>query len=152
MNSIKIVKAKNAYLEPLGRLFDQYRQFYSQASNLDRSISFIKERIEEQDSVIFLALNNSGKVLGFAQLYPSFSSISTSKKWIFNDLFVSENSRRSGVAMMLMQRVEQLARETGAKSIFLEVQVNNENAQQLYKLFGYVQETEHYSYFLEANK
>ena len=152
MNHIKIFNVKIDHLESLGSLFDQYRQFYNQAPDVDRSLSFIKERIERQDSVIFIALNESDKVLGFAQLYPSYSSISTGKKWILNDVFVSASSRRLGIAKMLMQRVEKLAIETGATSIFLEVQVNNENAQHLYKSFGYIEETEHYSYFLEVNK
>jgi ribosomal protein S18 acetylase RimI-like enzyme len=149
MNNIRISKAKIDHLESLGSLFDQYRQFYNQTPDLERSLSFIKERIERQDSVILIALNESGKVLGFAQLYPSFSSISTSKKWILNDVFVSSSSRRLGIAKMLMQRVEKLAKETGATSVFLEVQVDNENAQHLYKSCGYIEETEHYSYLLE---
>ncbi len=152
MNNIKIIQAKIDHIEPLGKLFDQYRQFYGQASNIIQSNSFIKERIQSQDSVIFLALNNSDNILGFAQLYPTFSSIYTSKKWILNDLFISEDSRRLGAAMKLMQRIETFALETKASSIFLEVQVNNEKAQHLYKSLGYIEETEHYSYILNVDK
>ncbi len=152
MSNIRIIKSNTDYLKPLGILFYQYRQFYSQVSNLSRSISFIKERIEKQDSVIFLALDISDKVLGFAQLYPTFSSISISKKWILNDLFVSEDSSRLGAEMKIIQSVEELAFETKATSIFLEVQVKNKKAQHLYKSLGYIEETEHYSYFLEIGK
>lgn len=58
MNTIKIIHATTNYLDPLVKLFDQYRQFYGQTSNLDQSKSFIKERIENQESVIFFALDN----------------------------------------------------------------------------------------------
>ena len=152
MNTIKIIHATTNHLDPLVKLFDQYRQFYGQTSNLDQSKSFIKERIEKQDSVIFLALDNNDNVLGFVQLYSLFSSVFASRKWILNDLFVAERSRRLGVAKQLLCKGKELAIETDATSIFLEVQVKNKKAQQLYKAFGYVEETEHYSYFLDVSK
>lgn len=152
MNTIKIIHATTNYLDPLVKLFDQYRQFYGQTSNPVQSKLFIKERIENQDSVIFLALDNNDNVLGFVQLYPLFSSVFASRKWILNDLFVAERSRRLGVAKQLLRKVKELAIETDVTSIFLEVQVKNKKAQQLYKAFGYIEETEHYSYFLDVSK
>ena len=101
MNTIKIIHATTNYLDPLGKLFDQYRQFYGQTSNPDQSKAFIKERIENQESVIFLALDNNDNVLGFVQLYPLFSSVFASRKWILNDLFVADRSRRLEVAFKL---------------------------------------------------
>jgi hypothetical protein len=59
MNNIRISKAKIDHLESLGSLFDQYRQFYNQTPDLERSLSFIKERIERQDSVILIALKTN---------------------------------------------------------------------------------------------
>ena len=138
-------------LEPLSELFDKYRQFYKQPPNKTQSKLFIKERIENQDSVIFVALDNDSKLLGFAQLYPSFSSISTQRKWILNDLFISNNFRRHGVAKQLLERVRQYAAETRSGSIFLETQVTNIPAQTLYRSLGYIREEEHYTYFLKIS-
>ena len=155
MKDVRITQVTEAdlrkLLEPLSELFDKYRQFYRQPSNLAQSRSFIRKRIENQDSVIFVALNNNSKIVGFAQLYPSFSSITTQKKWILNDLYVSKNSRRQGVAKQLLRRVSQFAAATKAGSIFLETQVSNISAQTLYEFFGYVREEKHHTYFFKIS-
>jgi len=155
MEDVRIIQVSdsdmNELLEPLSEIFDKYRQFYKQPPNQTQSKLFIRKRIENQDSVIFVALNNKSKVVGFAQLYPSFSSITTHKKWILNDLYVSENSRRQGVAMQLLSKVSQHAAETQAGSIFLETQVSNSSAKALYESFGYIREEEHHTYFIKIS-
>lgn len=155
MKGIKIIQVSatdmNELLEPLSELFDKYRQFYKQPANHSRSKSFIRERIVNQDSVIFVALDNSSKILGFAQLYPLFSSITTNKKWILNDLYVSKNSRRRGVAKQILIKISQHAAATKAGSIFLETQITNSSAQALYESFGYVREKEHYTYYINIS-
>ena len=155
MKDVRIIQVSdsdmNELLDPLSELFDKYRQFYKQPSNQAQSKSFIRDRIINQDSVIFVALNNNSKIVGLAQLYPSFSSITTQKKWILNDLYVSKNSRRQGVAKQLLSKVSQHAAATQAGSIFLEVQVSNSSAQALYESFGYVREAEHHTYFIKIS-
>ena len=141
----------NELLEPLSKLFDKYRQFYKQPSNLAQSRSFMRKIIENQDSIIFVAINNNSKIVGFTQLYPSFSSITVQKKWILNDLYVSKNSRRQGVAKQLLRRVSQFVAATKAGSIFLETQVSNFSATALYESFGYVREEEHHIYFIKIS-
>jgi len=150
MQNIRITQAVIENLELLAELFDKYRQFYKQPSNLKQSKSFIKKRIENQDSVIFLAFDDCGRALGFTQLYPIFSSIFVKPKWILNDLYVDENSRRQGLARRLLNKAKELAIETSADSIFLETGVANKSAQALYESLGYARETEHLSYFLKT--
>ena len=65
-------------------------------------------------------------LVGFTQLYPSFSSVSMKKIWILNDLFVEETSRRKGSANLLMNTVENYARETGAVRMVLATAVRND--------------------------
>ena len=155
MKDIRIIRVSAAdmfeLLDPLSELFDKYRQFYKQPSNQAQSKSYIKDRIENQDSVIFVALDNNSQILGFVQLYPSFSSITTQRKWILNDLYVSNNFRRQGVAKQLLNRVSQHAAATKAGSIFLETQVTNVSAQKLYESLGYIKEEEHYTYFIKIS-
>jgi len=156
MKSVRIIQVSDAdmneLLEPLSELFDKYRQFYKQPPSQAQSKSFIRERIKNQDSVIFVALNNNSKMVGFAQLYPSFSSITTQRKWILNDLYVSKNSRRQGVAKQLLSEVCRHAAATRAGSIFLEAQISNISAQTLYESLGYVREEEHHTYFIKISK
>jgi hypothetical protein len=92
---MEVVLAHSEDLEELVALFDQYRVFYKQPSNLEAARHFLKERFQTSDSTIFVARENScGR--GFTQLYPSFSSVSMKRIWILNDLFVETPYRKQG--------------------------------------------------------
>ena len=88
--------------------------------------------------------------LGFTQLYPSFSSVSTKRLWILNDLFVSDEARRFGVARALMEKARIFAIETDAKGLILETALDNEPAQALYESLGYTRDDEYYRYLLNV--
>jgi hypothetical protein len=94
--NIFVRRASLADLDQIVPLFDAYRQFYGQAHNLALAREFLRERLEQDQSVIFLALGSSGSAAGFTQLYPSFSSASVQRIFILNDLFVDPAVRRSG--------------------------------------------------------
>lgn len=123
-------------LELVAPLFDAYRQFYSQPSDLPRSRSFLRERLERGDSVILLA-QDEDRGLGFTQLYPLFSSISCRPLWLLNDLYVVPEARRSGVARLLMDHARDHAVETGACGLELATAHTNVQAQKLYESLGY---------------
>ncbi len=124
-------------LEILGELFDGYRQFYQQASDIDAGRAFLRARIENRESVIFLATDDNGEGLGFTQLYPTFSSVSMKNQWILNDLFVAEKARKRGVANALMQTAEDFAKDSGANGLSLSTAVDNYQAQALYEKRGW---------------
>src|SRR6185437_1518505 len=72
-------------------LFNKYRIFYNQPSDIRLAERFIKERLENNESVIFVALiDDDGKPapVGFTQLYPLISSMRAAKNWLLNDLYV----------------------------------------------------------------
>ncbi len=79
----------------LSELFDQYRRFYQQASDLSAA-RVLAERLKNDDSVIFMA-KDKALVIGFIQLYLTFSSVAMKTIWILNDLYVDEAYRRKGV-------------------------------------------------------
>ncbi|WP_105901256.1 GNAT family N-acetyltransferase [Vibrio gangliei] len=128
-------------LDQVAHLFDLYRQFYGQQSDLVSSKAFIKARIENSESVIFLALNEKDEALGFIQLYPAFSSVAMKPMWYLNDLFVSESARKQGVARSLLKKAKQHAQETNALTIKLATAVDNHAAQALYESEGYTKVT-----------
>jgi GNAT superfamily N-acetyltransferase len=134
-------------LEEVTRLFDRYRMFYAQVSDLDAARQFIQMRFQQGDSTIFIALDELRGV-GFTQLYPSFSSVSMKRLWILNDLFVEETARRQGIGAQLMQAAESFARQTGAVRIALSTQITNQSAQSLYESRGYVKDEVFYHYSL----
>jgi len=130
-------------------LFNEYRKFYRQPSDLDGAAAYLRERFDRQESVIFVAEDVSTcRMVGFTQLYPSFSSISMRRVWILNDLFVSEPDRGRGVAQRLLDRAKALAVETNAKGLSLSTAADNVAAQRLYERNGFVRDTDFYDYFL----
>src|SRR5437763_1621787 len=148
---MRIVRANREDIELLAPLFDSYRQFYKQPSDQAKAREFILERLSKEESVIFLAVDESDQKtvgLGFTQLYPSFSSISMKRLWILNDLFVSQLARKQGIGRELMKSAEEFARETNSIGIVLETASDNYQAQALYEQLGYKRDEHYYSYFL----
>jgi len=142
-----IITATEKNLEQLTPLFDGYRMFYKQPSNLEAANEFLADRFQKKDSVVFMALDELGSALGFTQLYPMYSSVSMQQSYVLNDLFVSELARGSGVGAALMEHAQQFARASGSKGLTLETSVDNP-AQKLYQRLGWVKDTEvnHYTW------
>ena len=121
-------------------LFDKYRQFYRQPSNLSLAESFIKERLGKNESVIFIAIedgNGHHIPAGFTQLYPKYSSMRASKNWILNDLYVDSNYRKRGIGEALIKAAMHFAKGEGATFVQLETAVDNHTAQSLYEAIGF---------------
>ncbi|MEM9509938.1 MAG: GNAT family N-acetyltransferase [Cyanobacteria bacterium P01_E01_bin.35] len=97
---MKITQATIVNLEDLAVLFNQYRVFYHQPSNLAKAKKFIQERLQQQDSIILLAAMDNHPA-GYTQLFPSWSSVSIKRVWILNDLFVMPQQRNQGIAKAL---------------------------------------------------
>lgn len=108
---MKIIQARLLDIDMVSHLFDLYRQFYGQCSDIENVQSFISARLMASDSVIFLALDEENIPMGFAQLYPSFSSVAMSKMWYLNDLYVVELHRNKGVARALLRKIKTMRRK-----------------------------------------
>lgn len=132
----QIIRADTAHLDDLAELFDAYRQFYGQRSDIPAAHDFLAERLARDESVVFLA-GSEHRAIGFTQLYPLFSSVRMQRLWLLNDLYVAEDVRRRGVAGALMQAAHQHAKSTGAAGVLLETGVENRSAQALYEKLGY---------------
>jgi ribosomal protein S18 acetylase RimI-like enzyme len=149
---MKIVRAEINHLDLVADVFNQYRVFYDQENDIQGCRKFLKKRMDNDESVIFLAVEEGEKglePLGFTQLYPIFSSVSLKRHWLLNDLFVTESARRRGIGEALLDQAKHLAEETGAKGLTLETSHDNYNAQKLYEKFGFKKHTEfHYTYSL----
>jgi ribosomal protein S18 acetylase RimI-like enzyme len=134
--TITIRPATRADLTALAPLFDAYRVFYAQPSDLARARDFLSERFEHGDSALLLATDD-GLAAGFVQLYPMFSSVRTRRLWILNDLFVASDARRHGVARALLDAARAFAHERGALRLELETTRDNAHAQALYRSAGW---------------
>lgn len=129
-------KATIQDLPQLVGLFDQYRVFYHKESDIPAAENFLKERIENKDSEIFVAEEN-GNLVGFVQLYPIFSSTRMKRYWLLNDLYVNENHRGKGYSKELIEEAKELAKSTDACGVLLETGKSNEIGNQLYPACGF---------------
>lgn len=141
MRRIVARQAVLADLEALASLFDRYRQFQGQPADPAAASAFLRARFEHGQSVLFVA-DDAGAAIGFAQLYPSFSSVSLSRAFILNDLFVAETGRRQGVASALLAAVEAYAWACDAARVTLNVARDNVSAQALYRSRGWTPDTQ----------
>lgn len=144
---MEIFQATIEDLDGVSNLFNLYRIFYQQESDLEGAKTYIKERIESKESVIFV-VKDKQNYIGFTQLYPTFSSISMKRAWILNDLYVDTKARKQGVGEMLLDKAKEYTIETGAKSLSLSTAQDNYSAQRLYEKNGYKKDSQFYHYEL----
>jgi len=143
----EIVQATPADVGDVAPLFDAYRQFYGKPPDVEAARRFLFARLSKGESALYLAWLE-GKVVGFVNLYPVFSSVNLTRQWILNDLFVAPEARQLGAGRALMKRAHQLAEDTQANSLTLETAIDNHAAQKLYESLGWKRDTEFYRYSL----
>ncbi|MDH1054674.1 GNAT family N-acetyltransferase [Aquipseudomonas alcaligenes] len=147
---MRIVQATLEHLDLLTPLFIKYREFYGELPFPDSSRKFLETRLKRKESVIYLALaDDEDKLLGYCQLFPSYSSLSLKRVWILNDIFVAEDARRMLVADRLLQTAKQMAKDTNAVRMRVATSVSNEVAQKTYESIGFREDTRFKNYILE---
>ena len=145
----KIIEAESKNVEQVGKLFDLYRQFYKYDSNLIVSTNYIKDRINNKESKIFIAINDNNEAIGFVQLYETFGSLDLGKIIILYDLYVKKDHRKNKVGRQLMLRSHEYAKKINAKRIQLSTAIDNFIGQSLYESLGYVKDADFYTYDFE---
>ncbi|MBD9416953.1 GNAT family N-acetyltransferase [Pseudomonas sp. PDM16] len=147
---MRIVQATLEHLDLLTPLFIKYREFYGELPFPDSSRKFLETRIKRKESIIYLALaDDEDKLLGYCQLFPSYSSLSLKRVWILNDIYVAEDARRMLVADRLLQTAKQMAKETNAVRMRVATSISNEVAQKTYESIGFREDTKFKNYTLE---
>lgn len=150
MTKTSIIRlAQHTDLNALAALFNLYRRFYEQPDNLTQATLFMQQRLIKQDSTIFVAEADKGQIMGFCQLYPTWSSVSMQKAWIFNDLYVREDARKLGIGKQLIEHLLKFCKQTNAAWVTLQTAKDNTNAQNLYKKLGFVQEDQFLTFNFE---
>ena len=135
-------------LEHLVPLFDGYRQFYGKTSDMAVARQFLADRMSRGQSVVLIAEGPNGLAIGFAQLFPSFSSVLSAPIYVLSDLFVAPVARGRGVGTLLLKAAAETGRVAGA--VRLEPSTANTNvlAQRLYEALGWKRDEEFYQYDL----
>ena len=133
---MQVREAKLSDLKNLSVLFNSYRMFYGKEYDLKVAEEFLRFRIENKDSKIFICEFNN-ELSGFVKLYPIFSSTRVSKYWLLNDLFVDINKRGKGYSKLLIERSKELVIESNACGMMLETEKSNDIGNMLYPSTGF---------------
>lgn len=143
-----IIKAKLKHLNALIPLFDAYRVFYRQTSDLKAAEAFLRTRLEKQDTLIYMVYVED-QAVGFTHVFHSFSSVSMQPLFVLNDLFVEANYRKQGHGVALMDTVKALCKTLQYKGIALQTEITNP-AQHLYESLGWKKDEDlHYMWLID---
>ena len=73
--------------ELVADMFNKYRIFYKQPSDIELAKEYLKERLANNEAQFFVAYDSiTFELLGFTLLYARFSSVSAIKNWHIGDL------------------------------------------------------------------
>jgi len=150
-SKIQIRKFQQPDLTQVAQLFDAYRQFYEESSDINLAQQYISERISKNESIILVAENSEGVLVGFCQMYPTFCSVMAKPIYVLYDLFVGPAARGNGVAKQLLDAAVVLAKETGRARLDLSTAKSNLKAQSVYEANGWERDLDFfwYSYLID---
>lgn len=137
---LQIKRIEKSEVDIVVEMFNDYRIFYKQVSDLELARNFLQERLDLNESIIYVAylIQEKAKTpVGFIQLYPKILSVSAKKNWHIGDLFTKVEHRRLGVGRLLLKTALIFAREESSAMISLNTAKDNFNAQKLYENFGF---------------
>lgn len=122
-------------------MFNKYRIFYQQPSDIELAKQYLKDRLANDEAEIFVTVDNeTNEPSGFTLLYARFSSVSATRNWHIGDLYVEPNHRKQGIGQKLLQTAIDFATVHKAKFISLNTAKDNFTAQKVYEDFGFVKQ------------
>lgn len=143
MITIRVAKIDD--IEQLAVLFDEFRKFYAQTTDVYNAKLFLTERIQNNESIIFVA-EKEDKLIGFIQMYPTFSSVSMMKDMIMNDLYVFPEFRKKGVGKALLETAKKFCTDHNFKGLWVET-ANDNPARSLYESLGWEKDVSFVHYY-----
>jgi GNAT superfamily N-acetyltransferase len=146
MNKLTIRQATIQDLSKLVPIFDDYREYFGQQKDPAAVDQFLFEKFEHLESVIFIA-QLEDEVVGFAQLYPVYSSLTLQRVWLLNDFFIAEEFRGNGIGTKLFAKVKEFTLLTKSKGIELSVEHSNKKAWVFWEKQGFKMDKEFRYYF-----
>jgi ribosomal protein S18 acetylase RimI-like enzyme len=124
-----VVQLKELMIE---YIVDFYR--YRQPED-EQLAELIQVLLEQKEGLQFVA-EADGKLVGFATLYFTYSTVRASKIAVMNDLFVLEKFRGEGVAAKLFAACKGFAARNRYAKLTWETAKDNHRAQRFYEKMG----------------
>jgi ribosomal protein S18 acetylase RimI-like enzyme len=144
----RIREATSGDFPALGKLFDEYRQFYKLPTDIEKASSYLRARLAAGDSVVLVAEEDAGRLMGFTQLYPTWCSLLAGPVYVLYDLYVAPSARQHGIGRALLEAGAERGRRDGKLRMTLSTARTNLTAQSLYEGVGWVRDDEFYVYNL----
>ncbi len=140
--------AENKDRELWIKLNKEFMDFEVQDDDLWNDISAVSPRelgkvFDEaqdcQENIVLLMIEDeeTGEVIGFANLMKIFSVWAKGFALIIDDLYINEAAQGKGYGKKTLDEIEKYARETGYKRIQFQSEETNPNAKEFYISQGY---------------
>ncbi len=130
---LRIAPISEAELGTLLPMIAAYQRFYEvETIDEERNRAFFSRFIAPSEDGMLLGAWRDGKLLGYACLYWSFTSLVPAETVLMNDLYVDPAVRGQGVGRALIKAAAAVGRERGAQRLEWATAPSNATAQRLY--------------------
>jgi GNAT superfamily N-acetyltransferase len=146
-----IATVGEADLPELLPLMRGYCAFYAVDPADDALLGLSRALIADPDREGFqlVAHDDSGRAIGFATVFWTWSTLSASRIGVMNDLFVDPDARGDGTADELIAACASRVRQRGGSSLEWQTAKDNHRAQKVYDRVGGERDDRWLSYSIE---
>ena len=143
--------AEEKDLEELLGPMRSYCDFYGVNPSDEALLAMSRALLEDpaKEGLQLIALDDAARIVGFATIFWTWSTLSASRIGVMNDLFVAPAARGSGAAEALITACVDRCRARGATTLAWQTAKDNRRAQAVYERVGAVRE-EWLDYSLEV--
>lgn len=132
-------------LEEVLPLIEQYQAFYKvKGISTQKNREFFSQFGESNPLGCQFIFRESGKAVGFATVYFTFTSTIASKVAVLNDLYTSPDYRGKGIGKQLIEHCHRYAVQQGSARLQWVTAPDNEQAQKLYDSMNTSKSTWHF--------
>ena len=144
---ITVRKARNEDGQTIAKfalaLFAQHRDYdpdrFAELGNREGAARYYVSRADTDESAVFVAETDDGRVIGFAYLEYErldYANLLEKAVWL-HDLYVDHAARGSGAGRALMAAAAEFGRQTGAGRLVLSVAAKNTAAHEFFGNNGF---------------
>jgi GNAT superfamily N-acetyltransferase len=135
---VKIDTVTEPDLDELLPLMRGYCDFYVVAPSDERLLEMARILLAdpEREGLQLLARDASGRAVGFATIFWSWSTLSAARIGVMNDLYVEPEARGTGMAEALILECRERCRTRGARWLSWQTAKDNARAQAVYERVG----------------
>ena len=105
----------------------------------DTQRSQVISALKEQPGLLVLFAKDGSEYVGVVTCFQTYSTFLAKPMLNIHDIYVDQEYRESGVGKMLIQKVEEKAKEKNCGKITLEVRKDNLSARGLYRSQGFAE-------------